>query len=208
MTENASSPSSVHSRRTVLAAAALASLGGTALAVHAGAQDASPIPVQESSPVPMEDGEASFLFVQSGFTSGILDQATDGVQSWLLTLQGAPAQTVFFSDRPERIAGAMSTQKFLHTLDFSADDPPNAALAIGTEDGADVVILELTQPVYDADAATLTYIAKILDVDMLETTGYGFATDPLGSDNYPAEFGPASLFIDSIMGCSPWDPRC
>ncbi len=193
MPENASSPNSAHSRRSVLAAAALASLGGTALAARAGAQDASPVPVQEASPVPMEDGEATFLFVQSGFTSGILDQATDGVQSWMLTLQGAPAQTVFFSDRPERIAGAMSTQKFLETLDFSSDDPPNAALVIGTEEGADVVILELTQPAYDADAGTLTYITKILDVDLLETTGYGFPTDPLGPDNYPAEFGPSSL---------------
>lgn len=207
MTENVASPNSVHSRRSVLVATALASLGGTALVAHAAAQDASPVPIQDASPVPVEGGEATFLFVQSGFTSGILDQATEGVQSWMLTLQGAPAQTVFFSDRPARIAGAMSTQKFLETLDFSSDDPPNAALVIGTEDGADVVILELTDPVYDADASTLTYIAKILDVEVLETTGYGFPTDPLGPETYPAEFGPASLFIDSAVGCSPWDPR-
>ncbi len=200
MTDDVSRPSSIHSRRRVLAATALASLGGAALVARgASAQDASP--------VPMDDDEATFLFVQSGFTSGILDKATDGVQSWLLVLQGAPAQTVFFSDRPQRIAGAMSTQQFLETLDFSSDDPPNAALVIGTEVGADVVILELTQPAYDADAGTLTYITKILDVDMLETSGYGFPTDPLGPDSYPAEFGPASLFIDSAVGCNPLDPR-
>ena len=161
----------------------------------------------DGTPSPVAEEEATFLFVQSGFTSGILDQATDGVQSWMLTLQGAPAQTVFFSDRPERIAGAMSTQRFLETLDFSPNNPPNAALVIGTDDGASVVILDLTAPVYDADAATLTYITKILAFDTLEASGYGFTTDPLGPDNYPKEFGAASLFIDSLIGCTPWDPR-
>lgn len=196
---NAASPSTLDlSRRRMLAgvaglAAAAAFTRGTR------AHDATPSPMAD---------EATFLFVQTGFTSGVLDQATEGVQSWMLTLQGAPAQTAFFSDRPERIAGAMATADFLTTLDFSADDPPNAALVIDTEDGSDVVILELTEPVYDAAAGTLTFITKILDTDALEKSGYGFATDPLGPDAAPAEFGQASLFIDSLVGCSPWDPRC
>ena len=201
MTIDVSPSSSELSRRRMLAVAALAGLGGTAFAARTAA-------AQDGTPSPMAEGEASFLFVQSGFTSGILDQATEGIQSWMLTLQGAPAQTVFLSDRPARSAGAITTAQFLETLDFSADDPPNAALVIGTEDGGDVVILELTEPVYDPDAATLTYITKILDIVVLESSGYGFEVDPLGPDAYPAEFGPASLFIDSLLGCSPWDPRC
>lgn len=201
MTTDFSAPNARLSRRYALAAAALAGLGGAALAPRgAAAQD-------EGTPAAAGD-ETAYLFVQSGFTSGMLDQATDGVQSWMLRLQGAPRQTVFFSDRPARIAGSISTERFLELLDFSPDDPPNAALVIDTEAGADVVILELTDPVYDAEAATLTYITKILDVDTLESSGYGFETDPLGPDAYPAEFGPASLFIDSLLGCSPWDPRC
>ncbi|MEZ4504540.1 MAG: hypothetical protein R2848_01470 [Thermomicrobiales bacterium] len=196
-----SAPTSRLSRRTALAAAALAGFGGFALATHGVAAH------DEGTPSAAGD-ETAYLFVQSGFTSGMLDQATDGVQSWMLTLQGAPAQTVFFSDRPARIAGSVSTERFLELLDFSSDDPPNAALVIDTESGADVVILELTDPVYDAGDATLTYIAKILDVDVLESSGYGFESDPLGPDGYPAEFGPASLFIDSLLGCTPWDPRC
>jgi hypothetical protein len=195
-----STRSSKLSRRRALAAAALASVGGAALvAQNAAAQDATPSPVGGE--------EVSYLFVQSGFTSGILDQATEGIQSWMLTLQGAPEQTVFFSERPTRIAGAISTERFLETLDFSPDDPPNAALVIGMDEGATVVILELTDPVYDPDAATLTYITKILEIDVLITSGYGFPSDPVGPDSYPPEFGPSSLFIDS-SGCSPWDPRC
>lgn len=201
MSIDRSAPNARLSRRTALAAAALAGFGGAALANRG-------VAAHDGTPHPEESENATFLFVQSGFTSGILDQATEGVQSWMLTLQGAPAQTVFFSDRPARVAGAISTQQFLETLDFSADDPPNAALVIGTEAGADVVILELTEPVYDPAAATLTYITKILDIDVLETTGYGFEKNPLGADAYPPEFGPASLFIDSLLGCSPWDPRC
>lgn len=199
MTDDVSAPSPRLSRRHTLVAAALAGFGGVALANRAtAAQDASPEAVEA----------ATFLFVQSGFSSGILDQATEGVQSWMLTLQGAPEQTAFFSDRPVRIAGAMPTAQFLETLDFSADDPPNAALVIGMEEGATVVILELTDPMYDPEAATLTYITKILEIDMLVTAGYSFPTDPLGPADAPKEFGPASLFIDSMPGCSPWDPRC
>src|SRR5215207_9435042 len=136
MSNDVISSNSELSRRRVLAAAAMAGLGATALAARGAV-------AQEASPSPVADDEAAFLFVQSGFTSGILDQATEGIQSWMLTLQGAPAQTVFFSDRPARIAGAISTEQFLETLDFSADDPPNAALVIGTDEGAAVVILEL-----------------------------------------------------------------
>jgi hypothetical protein len=201
MPVDSSSPSSRLSRRRALAAAALASVSGAALVARGAAAH------DDATPSPVGGEEVSYLFVQSGFTSGILDQATEGVQSWMLTLQGAPAQTVFFSERPTRIAGSISTERFLETLDFSPDDPPNAALVIGVDEGATVVILELTDPVYDPDAATLTYITKILEIDVLITSGYGFPSDPLGPDSYPPEFGPSSLFIDSL-GCSPWDPRC
>src|SRR5687768_11643097 len=103
MTNDKFSTSSELSRRRILAAAALAGLGGTALAARSAAAHDD----HDGTPSPMAEDEATFVFVQSGFTSGILDQATEGVQSWMLTLQGAPAQTVFFSDRPARIAGAM-----------------------------------------------------------------------------------------------------
>lgn len=190
------------SRRRVLAAAALAGMGGGLLAARTAAAH------DDGTPSPMAEDMTAYLFVQSGFDSGILDQATEGVQSWMLTLQDAPAQTVFFSDSPERIAGAVSTEQFLGLLDFSGDDPPNAALVVESDTGTDVIVLELTDPVYDAAAGTLTYITKILDADQLENSGYGFVTDPLGPDNYPKEFGAASLFIDALTGCTPWDPRC
>lgn len=63
-------------------------------------------------------------------------------------------------------------------------------------------------PVYDPAAGTLIDITKILDADQLEQSGYGFVTEPLGLENYPAEFGAANLVIDSLMGCSSWDLHC
>jgi hypothetical protein len=192
---------SAQTRRKVLAGAAMSAVAGTMLArSRAMAHD-------EGTPSPMAGDMTAYLFVQSGFESGILDQATEGIQSWMLTLQGAPAQTVYFSDRPERIAGAVSTEQFLNLLDFSPEDPPNAALVVESDTGTDVIVLELTDPLYDAAAGTMTYITKILDAEQLEKSGYGFETVPLGPDNYPAEFGAASLFIDSLLGCSPLDPR-
>lgn len=47
------------------------------------------------------------------------------------------------------------------------------------------------------------HFTTILDVDGLETSGLGFEKNPLGVDAFPPELGPASLFIDSLLGCSP-----
>ena len=93
---------------------------------------------------------------------------------------------------------------------FDPSDPPNAALVIQTEDGTtDVVVLELTEPVYDAAAGTMAYVAMVLEgFAQLEASGAGFTEQPLPAASIPAAFGPSSLFIDSVLGCTPWDPRC
>jgi hypothetical protein len=192
------------SRRTAL----IASLAGVAAAgavrlPAALAQGATPV----ASPV-TDANEASFLFVQAGFTAGTLADNGDGTHA--LTLSTAPAQTVFFSDRPERIVGAVDTQRALDMLGFDGDDPPNAALvfAVNAEE-TDIIVLELTGPAYDAGSATLTFTATVLEgIDQLTGTSVGFEEAPLTSETIPTEFGAASLFIDSVMGCTPWDPRC
>lgn len=152
--------------------------------------------------------DASWLFVQAGFASGTLAGNGDG--TFLLTLLNAPAQTVYFSDRPNRIAGAMPTERFLEVLDFDGGDPPNAALVIQIDaENTDVIVFELTAPVYDAGVNSLAYTATLLEgFDQFQETGVGFVEEPLTADTLPREFGASSLFIDSLLGCSPWDPRC
>jgi hypothetical protein len=189
-------------RRTAFAA----SLGGLAALGAAGmtgslARQATPV----ATPVVAVD--AAFLFVQAGFTSGTLADNGDG--TYLLTLLDAPAQTVYFSDRPDRIAGALPTGRFLEVLDFDGGDPPNAALVIQVDaENTDVIVFELTAPVYDARVASLTYTATLLQgFDQFVKTGVGFVEEPLTADTLPQEFGACSLFIDSLLGCNPLDPR-
>ncbi|MGO4840693.1 hypothetical protein AB4144_51430, partial [Rhizobiaceae sp. 2RAB30] len=74
------------------------------------------------------DDMADFLFVQTA-NAMTYDKAPSK-----LTLEGVGATTLFFSDRPERIAGNMDTAAFIPFWSKGADsflsDPPNADLSI------------------------------------------------------------------------------
>ena len=65
-----------------------------------------------------------------------------------LTLQGVGGTTLFFSDRPERVAGNMTTAAFIPFWSKGKDsflsNPPNADLSIleGSELRQVVVVLE------------------------------------------------------------------
>jgi hypothetical protein len=117
-----------------------------------------------------------------------------GGASFLLTLEGHTGQTIYFSDRPDRIVGAVPTEDFLGGLGFSPANPPNAALVAEFATGQGVVVLELIEPAYHPDTGTLVYGAEVLE---------GFGGDNLSpvlaeqvAERLPAEFGPAALFID------------
>lgn len=121
--------------------------------------------------------EADFLFVQNA-KAMTYDKA-----SGRLTLKGVSPVTVFFADRPERIAGNMPTSVFVpfwsEGKDSFAKDNPNANLSILEKDKAvaDIVVM-LGKPVLRGE--DLTYDVRILEGDM------------------PARGGPVSLFIDII----------
>jgi hypothetical protein len=188
------------SRRTALGAT-LASVG-FALGDKTVAQEATPAPAA----TPTEGEKPVFMFVQT-FTGGRGEinpgagtPSADGTPvpaggaSFLLTLEGHPGQTVYFSDRPDRIVGASPTADFLEGLGFGIENPPNAALVAEFQAGQGVVVLELIEPVYDAESGTLTYWAEVLE-------GYeGDNLIPVVAEQVagrlPAEFGPAALFID------------
>lgn len=175
-------------RRTAL-------IGGSALfaamVTSAAAQDATPAPEDGS-------GDPAFLFVQ------LADSGTwtvsDDPDEFLLTLYGVPRESIYFSDRPARIVGALPTTQLLDGLGFTPFDPPNAAVVVRTPEGErDVLVVELYDPVYTesfgADSDTqLIYRARILDAyhgDGL-TSWYDEQDDP----ELPSEFTDVSLFID------------
>jgi hypothetical protein len=178
-------------RRSLLAtvgASGLLALTNAGLSAHQATPDAEQI---------------AYLFVQAGFRSGTFQPAEDVEGGFLLTLEGAPAQTVFFSDRPARIAGSIPTAELLETLDFDGNDPPNAALVLqGTDGGTDIVVLELSRPKYDPAAGTLTYVVLPIEDERLDASDVGFTEAPVTIESIGAEFGPGSLFIDSLLGCN------
>jgi hypothetical protein len=99
-----------------------------------------------------------------------------------LTLKGIAPTTIFFTDRPKRIAGHMTTEDFVQSWgegeDSFAADPPNASLSVfGEEEIVDVVVT-LMNPRLEGE--NLTY-----DITSLEGV-------------VPKTSGSASLFIDPI----------
>jgi hypothetical protein len=108
--------------------------------------------------------QADFLFVQTskGMT---FDKATNK-----LTLEGVSTVTLFFSDRPERIAGNMRTARFVPFWSSGKNsflsDPPNADVSILEGDKLRQVVVVLEAPALKGDA--LTYTVKVLQGDMPE----------------------------------------
>jgi hypothetical protein len=117
---------------------------------------------------------ADFLFVQNA--KGI------SYEGGKLTLKGISPTTVMFSDRPDRIAGHMSTAQFVpfwkEGKDSFLSDPPNANLSIFDEGEVTDVVVVLRDPVLAGDE--LSYQIRVLEGEM------------------PAQGGAASLFIDII----------
>jgi hypothetical protein len=105
-----------------------------------------------------EDEEAvNFLFVQYAQSVTL----SEGV----LTLKGVPPETLYFSDRPHRIVGRETTQKFVKSWDKGeesfSETPPNAVLAIMHKPVPLDLVVVLKDPVLEGD--TLTYQVKVLE---------------------------------------------
>jgi hypothetical protein len=120
--------------------------------------------------------QADFLFVQTAKGMSF-DKSTNK-----LTLDGISSTTLFFTDRPERIAGNMKTTAFIPFWSTGKDsflsDPPNADISILEGDNLRQVVAVLQAPALKGD--TLTYSVKVLQGDM------------------PAKAADVSVFIDII----------
>ncbi len=141
----------------------------------------APLPAVRAADAPAKKAEepakmADFLFVQSakGMT---YDKATNK-----LTLTGVSPATVFFTDRPERIAGNMRTADFVPFWSKGKDsflkDPPNADISIVEGSQLRQVVAVLHSPELKGD--DLTYTVKVLQGEL------------------PAKGADVSVFIDVI----------
>ena len=109
--------------------------------------------------------EADFLFVQTARGMSYDDAAKT------LTLEGVSPVTLFFSDRPERIAGNMTTAKFVpfwsEGKDSFLQDPPNADLSIIENGELRQTVVVLRDPQLDGE--DLRYTVEIVDGEMPRT---------------------------------------
>ena len=112
-------------------------------------------------------------------------QTAQGIDSdgQTLTLRGITPLTLYFSDRPQRVVGHMSTADFVDLWAVGGNsfetDPPNAVLAFlePDADAPDDAVVVLKKPNLDG-AGDLSY-----SIEVLEGT-------------VPAHAGPVTLFID------------
>lgn len=145
----------------------------------AGSALAATLATQRSARAQSDDAAAKiadFLFVQTA-SSLAFDPATSR-----LTLQGVSPVTLFFSDRPERVAGNMRTATFVPFWSTGKDsflaDPPNADLSILEGEQLRQVVVVLKDPELVGDK--LSYTVKVLQGDI------------------PAKADDVSVFIDVI----------
>jgi hypothetical protein len=159
---------------------------------------------QEATPAGEDTTAPAMLFVQSFQSGSIVPK--EGVEGrYTVTLDHGLGQTIYFSDRPDRIVGASPTGEFLDGLGFSATNPPNAALLVETAPGeTDLAVVELFDPVYDPAGPTVTYEVEVL-ANWENSTDLGFSAAPADLATLAPSFGTAHLFIDD---CATMDMVC
>ena len=105
---------------------------------------------------------ADFLFVQTAPSMAFAAGRNR------LTLHGVSPITLFFTDRPQRIAGTMTTEAFVpfwaEGKDSFLSDPPNADLSIMEDGVLRQTVVVLRDPVLTG--ADLHYTVRIIDGDM------------------------------------------
>lgn len=132
-----------------------------------------------------EEKKADFLFVQSAKNMSF-DPATNK-----LTLENVSPVTLFFTDRPERIAGNMKTAAFLpfwsEGKDSFKSDPPNADVSIVDGKTLTQTVVELQDPVLEGD--NLSYTVKLIKGEMPSAgTDVAVFIDIIGRPLTPVSF--------------------
>lgn len=124
------------------------------------------------------DETPSFMFVQTA-DNVVIDQ-----DAKTFRMVGVSPQTLYFSDRPNRLAGHIPMDAYLREWsegpqDFD-NDPPNATLSVyeSDQDSNEIVVVELLDPAVEGE--DLIYRYNIVEGEM------------------PAGGGAAALFVDKV----------
>ena len=130
------------------------------------------------------DEVVDFLFVQTAPAIRL----SDGV----LRLNGANPHTLYFSDRPERIFGRVTTEDFVEHWGTGADsfksDPPNAVLTFHDAEDPTEVVVVLRDP--RMEGGNLVYDVEVLDGPKeLSGDSASLFIDVIGRPLTPLSFG-------------------
>jgi len=111
-----------------------------------------------------DDIEQTLEDIQALFAQTAREMTTDGDK---VTFHGLSPATLYFSDRPQRVVGHLTTKQFIDDWDLGensfASDPPNAVISFvekGDESPEDAIVV-LKDPVLASDS--LTYTVDILE---------------------------------------------
>lgn len=154
-------------------------------------------------PLYLGDKHPEFMYVQTAQSA----QVTMTEEGLVMTMNDVSPNTVYFSNRPARITGITSNEKFIKGFCFSDTyhlaaseipkdnhNPPNAALVFQDDTGEQsVAVIELMTPNYNAYKRTLVYPINILknyEGDVFKHHA-GNALEML-----PNQISNVSLFID------------
>jgi hypothetical protein len=131
-----------------------------------------------------------FLFVQES-SSGSFEPRENG--TYTLTLDNVVPYTLYFSDRPYRIAGFTHMDYYISGFDWSVAH--DAAISLpGAKESEDTMIVELGAPRYNSSARQLVYTATVLsNYPGNKLAEFVAKADPA----LPRNPGRVSLFIDS-----------
>lgn len=119
--------------------------------------------------------------IESMFVQTAPRAASDGER---LTLEGVTPATLFFSDRPQRVVGHLSTEDFVGLWgdgeNSFAEDPPNTVVAYlePEDDAPEDAVVVLRDP--KALDGSVSYAIEVLE------------------GSVPSVTGPVSLFIDPL----------
>ena len=113
-----------------------------------------------------ENGMVELLFVQ--------DARAMSYDGQTLTMKDPDPYTLFFSDRPDRIAGHMTLEAFLEEVskgpDSFAEDPPNATLMVFGGNELLQVVVELPSEPYFRDG-DLLFEVRVIEGTVPESGG-------------------------------------
>ena len=168
------------SRRTTLKGAAMG-IGAALFGRQASTQSTTPV---------ADDQPISLLFVQT-FATGTF------TEDFTLTLEQGSGQTIYFSDRPDRLVGSIADATFLDGRAFDPTDPPNAAVVAQAANGEDILLVELLDPELDPDTGSITYRTRPLAKQPESAALVNYADRQVDA-TLDASFGPVSLFIDNL----------